>query len=123
MKASAYVQALTRAIASGTSEATAADNLITHLKASGRMKLMPRILQELKALDARHTAREAHVEVAHAHDAEEALRQASEAGVKARTTRVNHSLISGWRAHTAGTLVDRSGKRALLDIYRRVTRA
>jgi hypothetical protein len=35
---------------------------------------------------------------------------------------VNADLLSGWRLTTADTLIDRSGKRALIDLYRTITR-
>ncbi len=76
-----------------------ADVLIAHLKRTGRMKLLPKVLRELK---------EAHI------------REAKLAPRK-ETAKQNPSLISGFREIKDGILTDTTGKRALLDIYQKVT--
>ncbi|HYD93482.1 MAG TPA: hypothetical protein VEB18_03490 [Candidatus Paceibacterota bacterium] len=100
---------------------TAVTKLITHLKSAGREKLLPSIAAELRKIAARRRALRPVVEVAHADDERAALLEAKEAGIDARHAVVNPSLISGWRGRTGSVLVDRSGKRALIDIYRNVT--
>ena len=95
--------------------------LIMHLKSAGRMKMLPRIARELKKVAARRHALRPFVEVAHQKEEAAALRAAAEAGISARHAVVNNSLIHGWRARSAGKLVDHSAKRALLHIYQNVT--
>ena len=73
---------------------------ITHLKRTGRLKLLPQVLRELRAEEAR----------------QERL------APKKETAKENPSLISGYRTIENGVLTDRSAKRALLDIYQKVTR-
>lgn len=99
----------------------AVTKLILHLKSAGRMKMLPQIARELRKVAARRHALRPFVEVAHEKEAPFALRAAAEAGIVTRHVSVNHSLIHGWRARSAGKLVDRSAKRALLHIYQNVT--
>lgn len=114
-----YAQALVNALAKGTDEATAVRNLLASLRERGRLKLLPGILRELKARKA--AADGAVIEVADRSGEDAALRAARAAGIEARDAIVNPSLISGWRARQGGRLVDRSGKRALLELYQNVT--
>ncbi len=100
---------------------SAVEKLIVHLRSSGRIGLLPKLLRELKRAQARRSVLAPHVEVAAAKDAEFALREAAKAGVVAKHATVNRSLVSGWRAHSQGLLVDHSAKRALIDIYQKVT--
>lgn len=72
------------------------EELKKHLERTGRMKLLPRILQELKV----KTAREAKL------------------APRTETAQDNPSLISGWRSIENGVLVDKTGKRALVEIYK-----
>ncbi len=74
------------------------DTLITHLERTGRKKLLPQILRELKQREASERAR----------------------NMKKETAHENPSLISGWRAVEDGVLTDTTGKRALLEIYQKV---
>ena len=74
------------------------DELKAHLERTGRMKLLPQIVRELKAQEAR----------------ERALAPRTE------TAKENPSLISGFRTIENGILTDRTGKRALLDIYQKI---
>lgn len=117
----AYAQALTNVLAKGSSEDEVVSSLIKHLKQAGRMKLLPAILRELVVLKARTTTLGATVEVATEAGKADALKEAKEAGIEASSAIVNPSLVSGWRAREGGRLIDRSGKRALIDIYRRIT--
>jgi F0F1-type ATP synthase delta subunit len=117
-----YAQALLSLLAKeGANEHTVLDQFFAHLKARGRTKLLPGILREVKRLQARTGAQSAHVEVAHQKEAADALKEAAQAGIHATHATVNPSLIRGWRAHQGSQLVDRSGKRALIDLYRRIT--
>lgn len=99
----------------------AVSKLIAHLKSSGRMKMLPQIARELRKVAARRLAQESKVEVAHEKDKHHALIEAGKMGIDARHATVNHTLIDGWRARKGGALVDRSAKRALIDIYQKVT--
>lgn len=101
-------------------EEEAVKKLIAHLVSSGRIKLAPAILREVKKIAARRIALHHAVEVAHEAEAAHALRAAAAEGIKAAHATVNHSLIRGWRGRTGDTLIDRSAKRALIDIYKRV---
>ncbi len=101
----------------------AVEKLIGELKARGEEKQLVELLRELKTAFARHAALAPVVEVGRKEDEAAALRAAHESGITAKHAVVNPSLIRGWRARSGGTLVDRSGKRALIDLYRKVTRA
>ncbi len=99
----------------------AVTKLIVHLKSMGRMNMLPKIARELKKVAARRHALRARVEVASESEEAAALRAAAASGIVAGRARVNPALIRGWRAQSGGTLVDRSAKRALINIYQRVT--
>lgn len=98
----------------------AVNKLIAHLKSSGRLNLLPQIMRELRKIAARRHALAPRVEVASEKETAAALRAAAEAGIKAPRASVNKALIKGWRAWGGGTLVDRSAKRALVDIYQKI---
>lgn len=115
-----YARALTNLLAKGADESKIVSNLVAHLKSVGRMKLLPRILRELKAMGVRNHSSASVVEVAHEKDSGSALTRAAAEGVEAKHTVVNASLLSGFRARGKGILVDHSGKRALIDLYRKV---
>lgn len=115
-----YAAALERLIKAGENETVLFEKLSRHLAAVGRAKLLPRIARELCTRAARARAAAPVVEIAREEDREPALREAGHLGF-AGEVRVNHSLIRGWRAKKSGTLVDRSAKRALVDIYRNIT--
>jgi len=72
---------------------------IEHLKATGRMKLLPQVLRELKEAEAR----------------EKLLAPRTE------SAKDNPELISGSRTLANGTLTDTTGKQALIDIYKKIT--
>lgn len=71
---------------------------IAHLKRTGRMKLLPSVLRELRIEEAR----------------------ANKLAPRMETSVDNPSLISGWRKLENGVLTDRSAKSALIDIYRNI---
>jgi len=71
---------------------------IAHLKRTGRLKLLPLVLHELRSEEAR----------------------AKRLSSKTETAAENPSLISGWRTLENGILTDRSGKSALIDIYKKI---
>jgi hypothetical protein len=73
--------------------------LVAHLKRTGRLKLLPQILRELKTQVIR----------------------AERLAPSKETAKQNPALISGWRSLEGGVLTDNTGKRALLEIYKKVT--
>lgn len=75
------------------------DAFIAHLRRTGRMKLLPQVLRELT--------------VAHA--------RARKVSSRRETAAEHPSLISGWRSIENGVLTDRTGKSALIAIYRNIT--
>lgn len=74
------------------------DELKAHLERTGRMKLLSRILRELRVREARER------KFAPLHE----------------TAAENPALISGWRSIENGILTDRSAKRALIDMYQKI---
>jgi len=72
---------------------------IAHLKRTGQMKLLPRVLRELRREEA----------------------YAKKFAPTRETAAKDPSLISGWRALENGILTDRTGKSALIDIYKKIT--
>lgn len=122
MSAKVYAKAIGRIEERGALKGNAlAEKLIAYLKARGREKLLPSILLELRAKEAREHMRRPIVEIASEQEKTEALSKAREAGIEGSDTRVNHALIRGWRAKGNGVLVDASAKRSLLELYRNIT--
>ncbi|MDB5244764.1 MAG: hypothetical protein JWN18_634 [Parcubacteria group bacterium] len=74
------------------------EQFIAHLKRTGRMKLLPQVLRELRVEEAR----------------------AKGIVSKTETAVENPSLISGWRKIENGMLTDTTGKSALIDIYKKI---
>ncbi len=95
--------------------------LVHHLRSVGRLKMLPSIASELRLIEARRKALRPTVEVARKEDAEYGLKEAKAHGIETKEAIVNTSLISGWRGSYKGMLVDRTGKRSLIDIYKNVT--
>ena len=115
---------LLEAVAETEDEAVAdvaVKKLIMHLKSSGRMNMLPKIARELHKVAARRVALSPRVEVASQKEAASALVAAAAEGIVAKHAEVNPSLIRGWRAQAGGKLVDHSAKRALTQIYQKVT--
>lgn len=99
----------------------ATEKLIAHLKSVGRIKMLGDILRELRTLVARRRAARPVLEIADQKESTGALAAARAAGFTVADARVNESLIRGWRVRGEGRLLDRSAKRALVDIYTNVT--
>ncbi len=72
---------------------------MAHLRETGREKLLPRILRELKRIDARAQSFGELLEVASAAEKASAEKEAHALGITAHA-QVNHGLISGWRARS-----------------------
>lgn len=105
----------------GSDDKALVATLLTHLKKTGRTRLLPKIARELRVLEARRDKLAPHVEVASEAEAHSAIASAKAEGIEVSHATVNHSLIKGWRARSGGTLIDKSAKRGLIDIYRKVT--
>ncbi len=118
-----YTHVLEAEAAEGEREAAdaAVTKLVAHLKSTGRMKMLPQILRELEKVAARRLALRPKVEVASAGECAAALRAAAHQGMKAERATVNPSLIRGWRATSAGQLIDHSAKRGLISLYQKST--
>lgn len=117
-----YASAIERLLTKGVKEDAVMKNLMAHLKEKGRVKLLPSILRALKTSVERTRITGSVVEVAHKADGAHALREAKIAGIDAEAVVVNEALLSGWRGRAKGVLVDRSGKRALTDLYQRIVK-
>lgn len=115
-----YAQALQNALQKGEKADTLVKRLSTHLAERGRLKLLPAILRELKVLRQKQQLSAPVVEVASEKEATLAKREAAQEGIEVAEVTINPNLISGWRAMSGSTLVDRSGKRALSDLYRKI---
>lgn len=76
-----------------------AEALIAHLRQTGRLKLLPQVLAELRTMLARE----------------------KKLAPRTETAKENPALISGSRSIKDGLLTDTTGKRALLDIYQKIT--
>jgi F0F1-type ATP synthase delta subunit len=115
-----YVQALSNLTRAGMDEGEAYIKLHAHLKASGRLKILPQLARELR----RHVAEKAGsaplLEVASEAERSEAEKAAHAAGIAIKAV-VNPDLIRGWRLRANGTITDRSAKRSLVELYRNVT--
>ena len=105
----------------GTDTNKLVSQLSLHLKKTGRTKLYPGILRELKVLEARALKLAPTIEVASEKESHEAIAEAKKEGITVTKVHVNHDLIQGWRARSGGMLIDRSAKRGLTDLYRKVT--
>lgn len=105
----------------GRDEGALVDGLVRHLKQSGRMKLLPGILRELKREQNRTEKLAPVLEVARESDKAAGVALLQKEGVSASNVVVNPSLIRGWRARANGLLWDHSAKRALTDIYKKIT--
>lgn len=120
MNARGYADALAR-IGDSVPADKAVAGLMKALAAKGRTKLLPAILAELKAKEGRKLATTSLVEVAKEGEKTKALAAAKKEGIEAASAVVNPALLSGWRARGNGLLVDRSGKKNLVDLYRKIT--
>jgi F0F1-type ATP synthase delta subunit len=115
-----YAAAVDKLAASGTSDVVA--DLVAHLKRRGRLKLLPGILAELKKMAAKRSVSAAHLEAASEAELKEAKELIAKEGIVAAEAVINPDLLRGWRVRAGGMLVDRSGKRGLIDLYQRITR-
>jgi len=118
-----YAQALQHLLSEGKKESELFKELVAHLKARGRLKLLPGIKRELERAQARSRKQFAKLEVSAEKETAHALKELKSLGIEVSGSKVNHDLISGWRTIQAGKLIDRSAKQQLVDLYRNVTRS
>jgi F0F1-type ATP synthase delta subunit len=123
-----YAQALWQMVESGMQPKKAVQALVESVKAHGRDALLPRIARAFERIAARQMKKNALVvSVAHEKDANKAKREVKEilekigADSKDLEVSIDDTLIGGWRLEGAGTLVDNSFKRSLLDMYNAAT--
>lgn len=119
----AYAQALFDLSQKPGANATAlVERLVMQLKTTGREKLLPRIGRELRRISARADSFGEQLEVADRSELKKAEQEAKDLGITAHA-QINETLITGWRARTGSRVIDRSGKRALIELYQQITRA
>jgi F0F1-type ATP synthase delta subunit len=131
----AYAQALWKAVEGGRGRAgmtphSAVKAVRERLSRDGRTALLPRIARALKRLAERESKKNNLVlTVAREKDERRALRAAKKVLAKLGmkkvelTTRVDDTVIGGWRLEGRGVLVDNSYKARLLEIYHHAARA
>ena len=117
----AYAQALVELERKGAKAPELTKHLIAHLTKAGRLKLLPKILKELKKIDARHAKEWSPLEVASEKETAHAHKELEKMGIKATDVQVNPSLIKGWRILQKDTLIDHSAKKSLVDLYTNIT--
>lgn len=105
----------------GADEASIVSGLMRELKANNRSKLLPGILRELRTMQARANRLAPVLEVASAKEETRGREAMKKEGIEIERVIVNPSLIQGWRARANGLLWDQSAKRALTDIYKKIT--
>lgn len=118
-----YAQVLVRLIDEGKKESELFKQLVVHLKEKGRLKLLPKIKRELERTNAHRSKEFTKLEVASEKETAHALKELKALGIEVHGSKVNHDLIAGWRTVQRATLVDRSAKQQLVDLYRSVIRS
>ncbi len=126
----AYAQALWKLIQNGKKPKEAVRALHEMLVRLGRVRLLPKIARVFERLAERDQARSGIVlSVARekderaAHKAAKQFLAEMDVDSKEVTTRVDETLIGGWRLEGKENLVDASFKKYLLQMYNRATRS
>lgn len=115
-----YAHAAIRLVERGMKPAEAAKAISAHAGARGQARIVPRIVRALRAISLAERARRSIVlSVARKEDAAQAHKTSD--APKEVSVQVDDTLIGGWRLRGAGRLVDASYKRALFDLYTRIT--
>lgn len=126
MKAQQYAEALYRAAHShhATDAETLVERLITLVRERGHLRLLPSIAREYDTLvKVRSTSDEAHVRVARKEDYDahgvRITRDLATLNAKDRVVRtiIDETVIGGYAVEANGSRIDRTYKRALLDMY------
>ena len=120
----AYAQAILTLIDSGHAPDEAVRRVKQSLERSGRLSLFPRIARAVVRLSEKQAGRMPKLFVA-----DEASKASAKKEVAAALSLeadipavIDETLIGGWRYVENGTLMDRSYKQQLLDMYHRATR-
>src|SRR3989338_7805840 len=120
----AYAQALWRMVTDGKTPHAAVDALRTLLTREGREALLPRIARAFERLAEREMHKTDMILTVAREKDERAAKQKAKvilAKLKIETddlkTRVDDTLVGGWRLEGRGMLVDASYKTQLLDMY------
>lgn len=126
----AYAQALWKMVEGGMDHRKAVTALRGILEASGRIRLLPRIAKAFERIAEREAKRtDIVLSVAHEKDERKAKAEAKEALAALKSagdvlkTRVDPTLVGGWRLEGNGILVDATYKKQLLDLYNAATRS
>lgn len=124
-----YALALWKLVEGGMKPAVAVSAISARLSAEGRSLLLPRVGREFSRIAEREQKRRTMVlTVARTSDVSSSEKEAKEAAKKAGIphdtfeTRVDDTIIGGWRLEGDEHLLDASHKQQLLDLYARVTR-
>lgn len=96
------------------------EKFIEYLRTTGRLKLLPKILMELKINEAKESQRRVKTEIARQDDEADAKKAMSSYGIETESITINPTLISGWRILNTKKLIDGSAKRSLIEIYQKV---
>ena len=120
MQPKLYAKALKEVLSEGFNVDKAIANFIAMLKRRGALRLLPKIALEFESIEKRTEAYKPTLSVARDSDFAKAV---NDAGVDKSSVakNVDETLIGGYKIEQNGTLVDTSYKRALLDIYRKIT--
>jgi F0F1-type ATP synthase delta subunit len=123
----AYIIALTDALLSSTDTETVLVNTKAVLEKKGHMRLWPSVLKgTMQALNKRLSDSQPEVLVAKPGTAGDAMLKAALEAVGAESAShkevVDETIVGGFVLRFKDKLVDASYKRALLDMYRRVTK-
>lgn len=116
-----YARALWRHLEKGAAPASAAKSLHALMKSRGHISLAPKVARAFRTLtDSVREKKTMRLYVGNSADSKAALR---ECGVVEQEveTRVDDTLIGGWKLVGRGRIVDASYKRQLLAMYQRIT--
>ena len=122
-----YAQALWKIISQGESPKRAIDRLCELLEARARLELLPKIARAFKRIAERESRKDRIVlSVAHGKDEHWVPRKFkglfNQVGIDTKDieTRIDNSLVGGWRLEGREMLLDASYKRYLLEMYNNV---
>ncbi len=123
----AYVSALTNSVISGLPIETVLSNTKALLKKRGHERLWSQVLRaSYRVLEAKLKQQSVQVKVASSVSYDQAtLRRVLDtlgATADAYETTIDQTLIGGFTARFHGKLIDQSYKRALLNLYRKITK-
>jgi F0F1-type ATP synthase delta subunit len=109
-----YAQVLWRILDNGMDHAHAVSSLAKVLKRDGRMALMPKIAKAFRRIAQAQAAKSPRIFVARSAEITHAQKAS---GHPNASVTVDETLIGGWRLESAESIIDRSFKKYLLDIY------